>query len=792
MATEKNISQLPSATGVNASDFIHVSQGGVDKKIPATDMSASFTAGQVNDPVVKEESSTSRTLTIADKYAYIQCSNTSLTTITVLADTFKAGNFVNLRNVNGGGVTLAAGAGVTISGSSSGLTLSEDKQVGTLLCTGTNTFDFMTGGSASTSIQGAITFADVATMISGDTLEGGTISDWSGYVGWQVHTVVNNTTSNAGGARYTIVNVNPGNLSTLVGGVWVGENHDLGGGLYAKMNRQGVFANAMSFGFKCDGSDDSAAFSAVAAAGFVEFPENDYTGTFTLSNISDTTFTFAEGAIVTSVGSSQALQINSSSTSINIYGGHFSSELRVSRVVAITGSNRIHLRKVTASFATKSTYVGAAIYGTAGIFIDTCSRCSVIECEAYNIEGFGIAIIGTGGGHLVERSYIHDNVGGILNNSNDNNFNRYIENDIGFNDVSPGGSGNDGILVNATDIDNSSSGHEISGNRIYSSGEHAMYIQCANTIISNNRCYSNDTCGIKMAKCRNVQITNNTCFDNNSNIQVQSGYEDILIEGNSCYLSLGAFDLDFTWNIGLDPFGGRSVKIIGNYFLSDVATWSADIDGTEGVIFENNTCAKGLIYSANASPVDYENVRIKDNEFLDGVIRIIRCSSPVISGNKAVSLYCPDSNSNVILRNNEFTALTVATRKDLALDAFKEISGNTIASPDVGGAPNYEIFNGQDAVVDSLQFFKNTITTAGAIIVNVNTSGGITNSVFNGNIFDDGGGGTAVSITTASSGNSFVGNVGMSGTVTSTNSTGVANTGGATFGGAGSSYANNI
>lgn len=254
MATEKNISQLPSATGVNASDFIHVSQGGVDKKIPATDMSASFTAGQVNDPVVKEESSASRTLTIADKYAYIQCSNTSLTTITVLADTFKAGNFVNLRNVNGGGVTLAAGAGVTISGSSSGLTLSEDKQVGTLLCTGTNTFDFMTGGSASTSIQGAITFPDVATMISGDTLEGGTIADWSGYVGWQVHTVVNNTTSGKGGAEYTIVNANPGNLSTLDGSVWVGVNHDLGGGYYAKVTGPTLYLSQV--GARFDASDD--------------------------------------------------------------------------------------------------------------------------------------------------------------------------------------------------------------------------------------------------------------------------------------------------------------------------------------------------------------------------------------------------------------------------------------------------------------------------------------------------------------------------------------------------------
>lgn len=59
--------------------------------------------------------------------------------------------------------------------------------------------------------------------------------DWADCLGRKVSVVVNNTTSNSGGAEYVIANVNPGNLSTLVGGIWVGANHDLGGGFYAKL-----------------------------------------------------------------------------------------------------------------------------------------------------------------------------------------------------------------------------------------------------------------------------------------------------------------------------------------------------------------------------------------------------------------------------------------------------------------------------------------------------------------------------------------------------------------------------
>lgn len=96
-------------------------------------------------------------------------------------------------------------------------------------------------------VQGAVTsmlaaeFADVANMISATTTSGISI-DWADYLGRNVTTVVNNTTSNKGGKEYVITNVNPGGLSVLVSGIWQGKNHDLGGGFYALNNDQVINA----------------------------------------------------------------------------------------------------------------------------------------------------------------------------------------------------------------------------------------------------------------------------------------------------------------------------------------------------------------------------------------------------------------------------------------------------------------------------------------------------------------------------------------------------------------------
>jgi hypothetical protein len=83
--------------------------------------------------------------------------------------------------------------------------------------------------------SGELQFSDIANLKAATPLNQKSYKvNWAGQIGRKVSTVVDNTTSNAGGADYVITNVNPGNLSTLVGGIWVGANHDLGGGFYAK------------------------------------------------------------------------------------------------------------------------------------------------------------------------------------------------------------------------------------------------------------------------------------------------------------------------------------------------------------------------------------------------------------------------------------------------------------------------------------------------------------------------------------------------------------------------------
>lgn len=103
-------------------------------------------------------------------------------------------------------------------------------------------------------------FATVATMIAGTALNLPDPVIWATYVGRTVKTVANNTTSNAGGAEYLITTTNPGSLSTLVGGMWAGANHSLGGGYYAELYSPELTPERFGAEFV---SDDSAAFQAL-------------------------------------------------------------------------------------------------------------------------------------------------------------------------------------------------------------------------------------------------------------------------------------------------------------------------------------------------------------------------------------------------------------------------------------------------------------------------------------------------------------------------------------------------
>jgi len=89
------------------------------------------------------QTGTTYTLVIADLGKLVTLSNASGITLTVPPSVFAAGNIVNIQQIGAGQVTLAQGAGVTIT--STGATASAPKlraqySAATIICTASNTF----------------------------------------------------------------------------------------------------------------------------------------------------------------------------------------------------------------------------------------------------------------------------------------------------------------------------------------------------------------------------------------------------------------------------------------------------------------------------------------------------------------------------------------------------------------------------------------------------------------------------------------------------------------------------
>lgn len=89
------------------------------------------------------QTGTTYTLVIADLGKMVTLSNASGITLTVPPSVFSTGNQINIQQIGAGQVTLAQGAGVTIT--STGATASAPKlraqyAAATILCTGSNTF----------------------------------------------------------------------------------------------------------------------------------------------------------------------------------------------------------------------------------------------------------------------------------------------------------------------------------------------------------------------------------------------------------------------------------------------------------------------------------------------------------------------------------------------------------------------------------------------------------------------------------------------------------------------------
>ena len=89
------------------------------------------------------QTGTTYTLVAADLGKIVTLSNASGITLTVPPSVFASGNLINIQQIGAGQVTLAQGAGVTIT--STGATASAPKlkkqySAATIICTGSNTF----------------------------------------------------------------------------------------------------------------------------------------------------------------------------------------------------------------------------------------------------------------------------------------------------------------------------------------------------------------------------------------------------------------------------------------------------------------------------------------------------------------------------------------------------------------------------------------------------------------------------------------------------------------------------
>jgi hypothetical protein len=91
------------------------------------------------------QTGTTYTLVAADLGKLVTLSNTSGITLTVPPSVFATGNIINIQAINTGQVTLAQGAGVTITSTGSGTGGNAPKlrarySAATIICTASNTF----------------------------------------------------------------------------------------------------------------------------------------------------------------------------------------------------------------------------------------------------------------------------------------------------------------------------------------------------------------------------------------------------------------------------------------------------------------------------------------------------------------------------------------------------------------------------------------------------------------------------------------------------------------------------
>jgi hypothetical protein len=137
------IRTLGQAIDTSMADLEGGTTGQVLSKASNTDMD--FVWIEQDDTTISfnAQTGTTYTLVAADLGKIVTLSNTGGITLTVPPSVFSTGNIINIQAINTGQVTLAQGAGVTIT--STGATSSAPKlrtrySAATIICTASNTF----------------------------------------------------------------------------------------------------------------------------------------------------------------------------------------------------------------------------------------------------------------------------------------------------------------------------------------------------------------------------------------------------------------------------------------------------------------------------------------------------------------------------------------------------------------------------------------------------------------------------------------------------------------------------
>ena len=117
--------------------------GQVLSKASGTDMDFTWTEQDDTTLSFNAQTGTTYTLVAADLGKLVTLSNASGITLTIPPSVFAAGNQIHIQQIGAGQVTLAQGAGVTIT--STGATASAPKlraqySAATIICTASNTF----------------------------------------------------------------------------------------------------------------------------------------------------------------------------------------------------------------------------------------------------------------------------------------------------------------------------------------------------------------------------------------------------------------------------------------------------------------------------------------------------------------------------------------------------------------------------------------------------------------------------------------------------------------------------